>query len=84
MADSIEGVTHAMRSNEYTDRNPQYSWFLDNLKLRKVLIHDFSRLNFVSTTLSKRKLNWFVDNKMVDGWDDPGSPLCGVSSATVC
>ena len=29
--------------------------------LRKVHIWDYSRLNFVYTTLSKRKLQWFVD-----------------------
>ena len=74
IVDALEGVTHAMRSNEYADRNHQYKWFLDNLKLRQVLIHDYSRLNFISTTLSKRKLNWFVDNKYVEGWDDPRFP----------
>ena len=74
IVDSLEGVTHAMRSNEYADRNHQYKWFLDNLKLRPVLIHDYSRLNFISTTLSKRNLNWFVENKMVEGWDDPRFP----------
>ena len=25
--DSWEGVTHAMRSSEYTDRNDMYHWF---------------------------------------------------------
>lgn len=72
--DSIEGVTHAFRSNEYHDRNKLYYWVLKKCGLRKVFIEDYSRLNFAYTVLSKRKLQKIIDSKKVSGWNDPSLP----------
>lgn len=74
IVDHLEGVTHAMRTNEYADRIPQYFWILNALNFPKHEIYEYSRLNLEYTCLSKRKLQWFVDTKRVDGWDDPRFP----------
>lgn len=74
IVDSIEGVTHCLRTMEYHDRDEQFYWFIDALSLRKPHIWEFARLNMTNTVLSKRKLTWFVENGFVDGWDDPRFP----------
>jgi glutamyl-tRNA synthetase len=75
IVDSLEGVTHALRSNEYHSSEEQYYWFLQNIPgLSKVTIFDFGRVNFTYTLLSKRKLNHFVNEGLVESWSDPRFP----------
>jgi len=72
--DVIEGVTHALRTSEYADRDAQFQWVQKVMGVRKVHIWEYSRLNLVNTVLSKRKLQWFVDTGRVPSWRDPRFP----------
>ncbi|OQO13931.1 hypothetical protein B0A48_00806 [Cryoendolithus antarcticus] len=74
IVDAHEGITHALRTTEYNDANEQYQWFLLTLGLRKVHNWNFSRMDFIKTFLSKRKLTKLVDSGKVWGWDDPRMP----------
>jgi glutamyl-tRNA synthetase len=77
--DSYEGVTHALRTSEYKDREEQFYRMLKLQQqvwpgLNDVVIWDYARLSFMYTVLSKRKLTWFVEQGIVSGWDDPRMP----------
>jgi len=77
--DALEGVTHALRTTEYKDREEQFYRILDLQRsvwpgLPHVHVWDYARLAFVYTVLSKRKLLWFVERGIVDGWDDARFP----------
>ena len=46
--------------------------------LPDVAVWDYSRLSFVNTVLSKRKLTKLVNMGAVEGWDDPRMPTVQV------
>lgn len=69
--DSLDGVSHALRTKEYELRNALYLEILDRLELRKPLVVEFSRLEFENMPVSKRKIKQLVGDNLIAGWDDP-------------
>ncbi|KAG0418005.1 putative glutamine--tRNA ligase, partial [Dictyocoela roeselum] len=69
--DSLEDITHSFCSREFYSRRESYYWVVDSLEIYRPVQWEFSRLNISNTVLSKRKLTKLVDEKIVDGWDDP-------------
>jgi len=73
--DAMHGVTHSLCSIEYEDHRPLYEWYLNELEIEnKPRQIEFARLNLNYTVMSKRKLRRLVEEKYVDGWDDPRMP----------
>src|SRR3990170_677181 len=72
--DSIEGITHSICTLEFENHRPLYDWFLDQLGVHHPQQIEFARLNLNYTVMSKRKLLQLVQEKLVDGWDDPRMP----------
>jgi glutaminyl-tRNA synthetase len=73
-SDSIEHVTHSICTLEFEDHRPLYDWYLERLRIYHPQQIEFDRLNLTYTLLSKRKLLLLVQNKLVQGWDDPRMP----------
>ena len=74
LEDSIEGITHSICTLEFEDHRPLYDWYLQQLEVYHPQQIEFARLNISFSVLSKRKLKQLVDEKHVDGWDDPRMP----------
>lgn len=73
--DAIEGVTHSICTLEFEDQRPLYDWVVRECEMENVpRQYEFNRLNLTNTVMSKRKLKLLVDEKAVDGWDDPRMP----------
>jgi glutaminyl-tRNA synthetase len=80
ISDAIENVTHSLCTLEFQDHRPFYDWILERLaeggffKQPLPQQYEFARLNLTYAITSKRKLLQLVEEKIVDGWDDPRMP----------
>jgi glutaminyl-tRNA synthetase len=78
--DALENITHSLCTLEFEDQRPFYDWVLERCAsfglLQRPLPQqiEFSRLNLSYTVLSKRFLIQLVQERHVDGWDDPRMP----------
>jgi glutaminyl-tRNA synthetase len=75
LSDSIEGISHSICTLEFENNRELYDWVLDRCEVSHHPQQiEFARLNLNYTVLSKRWLLQLVQEKHVDGWDDPRMP----------
>ena len=78
--DALERITQSICTLEFEDQRPFYDWLLERLAEGGLLARplprqiEFARLNLTYVVLSKRKLIQLVEDRHVDGWDDPRMP----------
>jgi len=80
LEDAIEHITHSICTLEFEDHRPLYDWVVSECEMEATPRQiEFARLNMTNTVMSKRMLKQLVDEKVVDGWDDPRMPtICGL------
>lgn len=73
-SDFIEGISHSLCSIEFENHRPLYNWYLNQVSEESDLKpkqREFARGNVSYMITSKRKLKRLIDEKIVNGWDDP-------------
>ncbi len=72
LEDAFEEITHSICTMEFEDHRPLYDWFINELDFKiKPRQIEFAKLNLSNTIMGKRYLRQLVEEKKVDGWDDP-------------
>ena len=80
LSDAIENITHSICTLEFQDHRPFYDWIIARCAeggfFQQPVPHqyEFARLNLTYIVTSKRKLRQLVEEKIVEGWDDPRMP----------
>ena len=76
-SDYIEQISHSLCSLEFENHRPLYDWYLDQVYTPPSVRNkqrEFARMNVSFMITSKRKLQRLVEEKVVNGWDDPRMP----------
>ena len=70
--DAIEGITHSLCTLEFEDHRPLYDWVVKECEYdhppRQI---EFAKLYLTNVVTGKRYIKKLVEDKIVDGWDDP-------------
>ena len=70
--DAIEGITHSICTLEFEDHRPLYDWVVRECEFtmppRQI---EFAKLYLTNVVTGKRYIKKLVEDKIVDGWDDP-------------
>ena len=74
--DAIEGITHSICTLEFEDHRPLYDWVVTELGYREDTDGtpkqiEFAKLYLTNVVTGKRYIKKLVEEKIVDGWDDP-------------
>ena len=70
--DAIEGITHSICTLEFEDHRPLYDWVVKHTEFAsKPRQIEFAKLYLTNVVTGKRYIKQLVENKIVDGWDDP-------------
>lgn len=70
--DAIEHITHSICTLEFEDHRPLYDWVVRECEFenppRQI---EFAKLYLTNVVTGKRYIKKLVEDKIVDGWDDP-------------
>ncbi len=70
--DAIEGITHSICTLEFEDHRPLYNWVVTELEYPKPPRQiEFAKMYLTNVVTGKRYIKKLVEEKIVDGWDDP-------------
>ena len=70
--DAIEKITHSICTLEFEDHRPLYDWVVKECEYKEPPRQiEFAKLYLTNVITGKRYIKKLVEDKTVDGWDDP-------------